>query len=510
MRVHPLTTARIARGWSQAQLAEIVGVSTRTIARWEQGQTFPYMVYREQLCRLFASDAIALELLPENSEGEPAEEEQHISASGTSSTLQTLDPMAPRSTDDNLVAREGQLNCLKQELLSPTGQNTIALHGLPGVGKTALVRALIADAQIQAHFADGIFWAELGPHHDARQTVKRWSVLLNIEATEDNSPDHWSERGKLMRATVGMRRMLFVIDDAWSIETARALQVGGPHCTYILTTRLPQVAFAFSAHKTFRLAELTEEDGLALLTRFAHGVVEKDPQTARMLVRMVGGLPLGLNLLGKHLAILAHTGHPRRLENAISLLAIPEHRLQVSIASPLPDRPLGLAWQHQLSLQAAITLSFDLLSAREKAALSALTCFPVKPNSFSEEAAIAVTGESAECLDVLWDAGLLESNAAGRYMLHQTIADYARSTGFDQAAWCRFGNWIAELLHDRTDDTVLIQEWENVEAYLQKCLNGSEAEDDVARQMRMCLQSFLQTHAHLPRARHWLRWEISP
>ena len=46
---------------------------------------------------------------------------------------------------------------------------------------------------------------------------------------------------------------------------------------------------------------------------------------------------------------------------------------------------------------------------------------------FAEEAALAVSQAPVEALDVLFDAGLLESSGAGRYTLHQTIADYANA-----------------------------------------------------------------------------------
>jgi len=55
-----------------------------------------------------------------------------------------------------------------------------------------------------------------------------------------------------------------------------------------------------------------------------------------------------------------------------------------------------------------------------------LSVFPAKPASFTEEAALTVTGEPIEILDELWDAGLLESSGPSRYCLHQTIVKYAQ------------------------------------------------------------------------------------
>jgi transcriptional regulator with XRE-family HTH domain len=64
MQIHPLRVARELRGWSQNRLADQVGVSVRTVMRWEQGQSVPYPYYRERLCTLFESEANSLGLLP--------------------------------------------------------------------------------------------------------------------------------------------------------------------------------------------------------------------------------------------------------------------------------------------------------------------------------------------------------------------------------------------------------------------------------------------------------------
>ena len=63
---HPLKVAREQHGWSQAKLAELLGVSTRTVSRWEKYETLPYPFYRERLCSLFDKNASELGLLELN------------------------------------------------------------------------------------------------------------------------------------------------------------------------------------------------------------------------------------------------------------------------------------------------------------------------------------------------------------------------------------------------------------------------------------------------------------
>ncbi len=56
---------REIRGWSQADLAEKVGCDTKTIGRWESGDSFPRPYLRQALYDLFGKDAEELGLLTE-------------------------------------------------------------------------------------------------------------------------------------------------------------------------------------------------------------------------------------------------------------------------------------------------------------------------------------------------------------------------------------------------------------------------------------------------------------
>src|SRR5215469_150468 len=70
MDTHPLKIERKLRGWSQSKLAEALGITTRTVSRWEQGLSVPYPYYREQLCALFGKNARELGMLSEDEEND--------------------------------------------------------------------------------------------------------------------------------------------------------------------------------------------------------------------------------------------------------------------------------------------------------------------------------------------------------------------------------------------------------------------------------------------------------
>jgi tetratricopeptide (TPR) repeat protein/transcriptional regulator with XRE-family HTH domain len=447
MKSHPLKVEREMRGWSQAKLADTLGTTTRSVSRWEQGLAIPYPHYREQLCLLFGKTAKELGLLQTSDEND-AEAGNSVSA-----TFLT-DPAIPEiwGNASILLGRDRLLLQTKQRLLKGNRSSLAAFTGLPGIGKTTLAVMLAKDQEVKAHFRDGILWAGLGPRPNVLGQLARWGALLAIKPADVENVNNWEAWGRALQAAIGSRCFLLIIDDAWSVEDALAFQVGGTHCAYLLTSRLPHVAFAFAQQGAIVVPELQEDDGLALLASFVPRLVEQDPQDAQALVQAVGGLPLALTLMGKYLAAQASTGQPRRLRAALTRLRNTEQRLRVSVPTIPSERSPCLPDNIPFSLHAAITISAKQLSPQEHAALCALALFPAKPNSFSEEAALAVSQEPVETLDALWDAGLLESSGPRRYALHQTIADYAHTQTQDPAARYRLVNYMLSYLQTHEQD----------------------------------------------------------
>jgi tetratricopeptide (TPR) repeat protein/transcriptional regulator with XRE-family HTH domain len=473
MKVHPLRVERERRGWSQARVAEALGVSNRTVTRWELRLAIPYPYYREQLAQLFGKSVRELDLLPpEQQPGSPPSPAQEPavalaaasppaasppSASPPPSLL--LDPAIPlllgRTT--SLVGRAALLAQIKAQLFAGKTLALSALGGLPGVGKTALAVALSLDASVQAHFADGILWAGLGPQPDRLGLLTHWGTLLGVRASEVGETGSWEAWGSALRASIGSRRLLLVIDDAWSAQEALSLQVGGPNCAHLLTTRSPQVAFAFAQAESISVPELSEQEGLALLARFVPQVVQQEWKQAASLVRAVSGLPLALSLVGKYLASQSLSGQPRRLRSALAQVQRAEQRLRLAVPVPHQARAPHLPDYVPLSLQATIAVSEGYLSQEARACWYALAVFPAKPNSFSEEAALAVSQQGEVGLDGLWDAGLLESSGPGRYSLHQTIADYARARGEQAQAQARLVSYMLSWLQGHEGDYELVE-----------------------------------------------------
>ena len=155
MKSDLLRAERIQRGWSQAKLAEALGVDARTVRRWERGQAIPFPYYRKQLLALFNMTAEELGLPSDIDEDNATEQASHSVVQPTTpdtsaSTSFLADPAIPASTSfladpaipqtldsaNSLIGRDGLLMQVKERLLAGGQLAFTALYGLPGSGKS--------------------------------------------------------------------------------------------------------------------------------------------------------------------------------------------------------------------------------------------------------------------------------------------------------------------------------------------------------------------------------------
>ena len=471
-----LKRERLQHNWSQADLAEKVGASVLSIGRWERGESFPDPIYRQRLCQLFGKSPIELGFYTDDTVPEPVPPVGPMPVEVFFDA--TIPPISPIGS---LIGRDQLLESLKERLCNEKGVSSLAaLNGLPGVGKTAVVVDFVHDAQVKKYFRGGVLWAGLGQKPNIASLLGRWGTLLGLATVQMSSEAGIEGWAHAIRAAIAMRHMLIVIDDAWQIEEALALKVGGPNCAYLLTTRFPEVALYFADEGATVVHELSEQDGVSLLARLAPEIVFQEPSTARKLVALVGGLPLALTLMGKHLQVQGYSGQPRRIQTAIKRL----HQLHDRLELSGPGAP---------SLLAVIETSVKQLDEQGRNVLYALSVFSAKPSSFSEEAALAVCNAPPEALDDLTNAGLLEGSGPGRYTLHQTITDYARTKRSDMGAEVRMVAYFAKFVAEHEEDFAVLElESSNVVEALQIAFD---------RQLRSALIQIANSFAYFLRSR---------
>jgi tetratricopeptide (TPR) repeat protein len=327
-------------------------------------------------------------------------------------------------------------------------EQIVVLCGIAGSGKQTLAAHLAHHPALRSHFSDGVLWATLGPQADPVIELGRWAAALAIDVSR--LPDAQQRAEAIQRAT-GDRRLLLVIDDAWSLDTATFLCCGGPNCAYLLTTQDRSLAVAFAGEtQTVAVPPLTVEAAHALLQQLAPAACASDPASARALSAATGGLPLALVLLGAYLAApeisyFAHLPHhpPAAEQEPVRRLARAAAQITAHGAPP--------------TMAEVLTLCLDGLPGEAVEAFYALAAFAPKPASFSLAAAEAVSGASGRLLSLLIDRRLVEAygGVGGQWMLHPVLADLARPQTPSEAMTRHreyYLRWLTAL-----DDTLLYE-----------------------------------------------------
>jgi tetratricopeptide (TPR) repeat protein len=351
----------------------------------------------------------------------------------------------PRPAHD-LVGRDDLLCELTQQLINEEDRALVALKGLPGVGKTSVAVELAHIPEILSYFEGGILWASLGREPDLPALLGMWAMAVGVPIETIANRPTVAERAELVHAAIGLRHMLLIIDNAWQAGAALALKVGGPNCAHLLTTRLTNVALDFAGDKVTTVRELDLEQGLKLLAQFSPQAVAEESEQAQMLVKSVGGLPLALVLMGGYLRKQSYGAQSRRLREALAQLQAAPARLQLSQPQSPLEAQSALPSDMPLSLQATIGLTEEVLDPTTRQALLDLSLFPSEPNTFSEEAALAVIAAPASALDRLVDHGLVECSLPDRYTMHQTIIDYASLQGASDEAIKRMAAYFTQYV----------------------------------------------------------------
>jgi len=244
-----LRAERIRRSWSQARVAEALGVSTKTVCRWERGLAVPYPYYRRQLAVLFGKTIQQLGLPKEVDEEavqtERLEEMVCESLSALTPTSLLADPSISRvlGSVTTLQEHKSLVRQVKKHLFAGDNVAFVALDGLPSISKTALAMAVVTDRQVQAHFADGILWVALGQCPHMQGQFAQWEdKLLGIPPSQVENLKSRQAWNQALWAAIGTRHILLVIDDASIVEDTLAFQINSNQCTYLLT--IPPVSGA--------------------------------------------------------------------------------------------------------------------------------------------------------------------------------------------------------------------------------------------------------------------------
>jgi hypothetical protein len=179
-------------------------------------------------------------------------------------------PSRPRQSPPlpaHLVHRKREEDEVKALLLREEGLEEgvlriVAIHGMPGAGKSTLAAAVANDETITGRFPDGVLWAELKPDPDLVAVLNGWLRELG-DSFESSSVEALSGR---WRSFLSEKAVLLVLDNVWNAEDVRACLAGGARSRVLITTRRADVADEVGA-ELYELGTLTGEESLELLSR---------------------------------------------------------------------------------------------------------------------------------------------------------------------------------------------------------------------------------------------------
>ncbi|MGK5529677.1 AAA family ATPase [Streptomyces sp. URMC 129] len=176
----------------------------------------------------------------------------------------------------------------------------IVICGQAGVGKTALARAWLGDAD--AAFPDGRFVVRLGERPGAPDVLG-----LLLRAVGASVPDAPEERAAHWRIVTAHRRLALLLDDAAHEDQVRPLLPAAPGCLAVVTSRAMLSGLAEQEAAFLRLTPLPDRAVAAVLReRLGPERVRRDPAGWQRLVTACRGLPLVTALAAGALAGRPH------------------------------------------------------------------------------------------------------------------------------------------------------------------------------------------------------------
>src|SRR6185369_7204086 len=169
--------------------------------------------------------------------------------------------------DHDIVGRSDLLESLWADIAR--GANC-SLVFLAGVGKTTVALELVRKkARILTQF-EGVLWADLGKRPERLAQLRHWAEALGVATELMGNLVSIEDWRKVVKAAIGGRHLLLVLDDVWAVQDARDFSELGPACVTLITTRLPQVAAdMWLQGQVVEVEELDDAQSLELLGRIA-------------------------------------------------------------------------------------------------------------------------------------------------------------------------------------------------------------------------------------------------
>ncbi len=327
----------------------------------------------------------------------------------------------PRDTPQ-FTGRAEELRSLATAIVtgsSSAATTVIAIDGMAGVGKTALVIHLAH--KLTSQFPDGQIFLNLQAHDPYEEPLDPASALdrllrlagatrrHDVIAGTDHQVDTREVHAALWREQAANRRLLIVLDDAASRDQVRLLLPGAPGCLVLITSRRRLTGLAGA--RSLSLEVMRPADAAELFARIVGAERSHVAETIATVVRLCGHMPLAIQLAASR---LRHRPAWTALDLA-QLLSRTQNRLREIRGE-------------ELEVASSFELSYRYLSPQQATVFRQVGCYPLSDFSVHAVAAAGslVLVHADRILDGLLGYHMLEETVSGRFRCHDLLREYAK------------------------------------------------------------------------------------
>lgn len=525
----------------QVDLAKGVGVDSRTVQQWENGDRIPSPANLKRLIQVFLHEGHFLEsdgkkeaeelwaAVKKLSEARSATNREFPSFDGewfemiaegladkdresANSAGHSLSPEPPRAAEaivptglkssPRFIGRGSTLSELRAVL---TEYPLVSIVGSGGIGKTSI--AIEAASELASFYPDGIWLFEFA---SVKESLFLSQFILSVLGVQSHSDSGQNERENIIRFVSG-KKALFIFDNCEHVvdeisKLAEALLRSEPGLSILATSR---EALNIHGEYVFRLPPLTYPESDFMQTDFSGEQLESfeavqffmdkaravSPhfKPALQQLRLIGdicrrleGIPLAIELAVARMNMLTLEQIQKRLSNLLTFLTLGKRNAAL----------------RQQTLKAAIDWSYDLLSGREQLLLRRLSVFS---GGFTLEAAEAICScepgmprhqdkiERDQLLDLL-------SDLANKSLIYNRISDDGLSMRYFVLESIREYGTEKLLEEDVSEPREIL--FERHARYYNSLLVLAEKKFRTGER-DACLQETRREYANLSEALHW-------
>ncbi|AUG78727.1 Transcriptional activator [Kitasatospora sp. MMS16-BH015] len=294
----------------------------------------------------------------------------------------------------------------------PGISTVLALDGMGGSGKTAL--AVRAAHLLAARYPDGCLFIDLHGFTPGQHPLSAFHAQGDLLAAagipSEEIPTVPAGRAARWQSFVRGRRLLLVLDNAASSEQVRGLLPAASDSLVLVTSR-PRLT-GLDGVRWRSVGALPEPDSKEILRNtLGPERVAREPEAARELLRLCGGLPLAVRIAAARLANRPHW----TVQHLVERLRDHSRRLD-----ELTSEGRGVA--------GALLLSYQSMPAEQRTAFRLLGHHPGRYLDAAEAAALLDTDvlTAEDVLEELVDVRLLEAREPGVYALHDLVRSFVQ------------------------------------------------------------------------------------